>query len=239
MPTKFPKSVPGAHRDEQSSNRTTDADRIHRYFESASWSSSAARKLLVDERRGLLFEAAEKLGIPFEIMSVCDVGCGDGGDLRAWREVGVPEERLAGTELVPSRAAAARRALPGADIRIVAEFNLPFDDLAFDICSASLVLSAVRQATDRRRLLGEMSRVTRRGGLVIVYDLTIRKPWNRNIRRITTRHLSGLWRRPDSIDKAAPLLPVFEAVTHLPMSIRHHVIHLLPRTHRLWIWNQS
>ena len=146
---------------------------------------------------------------------------------------------MAGTELVPSRADAARIAAPGADIREVDGFELPFGSAAFDVCTASLVLSTIRSDQDRRHLLREMARVTRPGGLVMVYDFVISKPWNRNVSAVTTRQLTEFWRRPDVIRRAAPLLPALDLALRLPRLVMLPAIRSLPRTHRLWIWRKG
>ena len=214
----------------------SDADRIRDYFGSTSWRPSPARTQIADERRALLADLGGSFGTALADLAVCDVGCGDGADLRSWRDAGVPENQLAGTELVEARAAIAQQAVPTADIRVVDGVELPFHDEAFDICSASLVLSAITTDVGRKRLLREMARVTRPGGAVAVYDFTIRKPWNRNVRSVTTGHLTALWRRPDTIRRAAPFLPILEVVSRLPDRIRGPLTGVLPRTHRLWVW---
>jgi len=213
-----------------------ETDRIREYFGRTLWRASAGRAYLVEERVSLLRSAVNLLATPTRGLSVCDVGCGTGHDLRTWRDAGVPGASLAGTELVPERAAAARAALPQADIRAVDGFDLPFATDTFDLCSASLVLSTIIQAEHRRRLLMEMARVTAPGGIVVVYDFVISKPWNREVRRITARSLQDAWRRPDRVLSAAPLLPALDAMSHLPRSVSRRLIPLLPRTHRVWLW---
>lgn len=214
----------------------SEPERIRDYFEGRQWTTSLGRRHVYQERVGLLRKAAERIGLPLAALGICDVGCGEGHDLAAWRDAGVPEGRLAGTELSPRRAAVARERLPEADIRDVGDFTLPFDDAAFDLCSASLVLSSIQSAQDRVGLLLEMRRVTRLGGTVVVYDFAVRKPTNRHVAAVTTRWLRRAWRRPDHIDRAAPLLPLLEPALKMPDYIERVVVNALPRTHRMWIW---
>lgn len=213
-----------------------DPNRIREYFETAAWRPSAGREYLVRERTRLLRAQASALDVSLAEMTICDVGCGGGADLVEWREGGVHEDNLAGTELVPGRADTARRAAPDADIRSVDGFDLPFGSAAYDVCTASLVLSTIRSGQDRGRLLREMARVTRPGGLVMVYDFVISKPWNRNTSAVTTRQLTGFLGPPDVIRRAAPLLPALDLALRFPSGIQNGMIRLLPRTHRLWIW---
>ena len=70
----------------------------------------------------------------------------------------------------------------------------------------------------------------------MVYDFSIRKPWNRNVVAMTSRDLAGMWRRPDEIRRMAPLLPAMEVALRLPRLLSERLISLLPRTHRMWVW---
>jgi SAM-dependent methyltransferase len=93
---------------------------------------------------------------------VLDVGCGPGaltGELVA--RLG-PENVTAVDPSEPFVDAAAGRH-PGTDVRLASAEDLPFADDAFDAALAQLV---VHFMTDPVRGLGEMARVTRRGGTV-------------------------------------------------------------------------
>jgi SAM-dependent methyltransferase len=214
----------------------TEADRIRDFFDHARWRPTPGREFLLRERRERLREIVSRLGMPIGQLNLCDVGCGGGADLAAWRDAGAAEVRLAGTELVAERVELARHALPAADIQAVDGFELPFSSGAFDVCTASLVLSTIRATSDRRRLLLEMRRVTRSGGLVVVYDFAVRKPWNREVVAISSRSLTDLWRRPNAVVRAAPFLPALDVALRLPERMGHRLTGLLPRTHRLWVW---
>ena len=188
------------------------------------------------ERTALLRASVADIGIAPARLRICDAGCGGGADLVSWQELGVPASNLAGTELVEERARIALSRLPDADIRLVRGFELPFDTASFDVTTASLVLSTVRNPEDRAHLLHEIARVTRPGGLVLVYDFTVKKPWNPNVVAIRRRWLHSAWRQPDAAVPAAPLLPLLDLLLSLPRGFGHRMIRWLPRTHRLWVW---
>jgi ubiquinone/menaquinone biosynthesis C-methylase UbiE len=159
----------------------TESDRIRDYFRSAKWRASPGREYLMGERTALLRAVVGDFDVDVTRLRICDIGCGGGGDLVAWEELGVPGSSLAGTELVEERAEIARRRLPEADIHVVDGFDLPFDSASFDVSTVSLVLSTIRSPSHRAHLLKEIARVTRPDGLVLLYDFVIRKPWNRNV----------------------------------------------------------
>ena len=217
----------------------SESGRIRDYFETAEWTPSAGRRYLVNERTAVFNELVARLNRPMARIAVCDVGCGFGQDLAHWRDAGVLASHLAGTELVAERAKEARARVPGARIQAVDGVDLPFESGAFDVCTASLVLSTILSVSQRRRLVAEMARVTRTDGLVLIYDFAVKKPWNRNVAAVSTRELTSAWRTPDIVQRAAPFLPLLELALMLPPSMAGRVTVLLPRTHRVWAWRAT
>lgn len=218
---------------------TPEAERIRSYFGEASWRPSAGREALVAERRRLVERLVHEKLPPLAELAVCDVGCGTGSDLARWRALGVPEERLSGTELVAARAEAARRSIPRGTVARVDGFQLPFPDGSFDLVTASLVVSTIRNRADRHRLATEMARVTRAGGLLAIYDFRIRKPWNRNVIAVSGSELAEALGPPGATYRLAPFLPLLDLAFKLPRGLREPAMRLLPRTHRLWVWERA
>jgi SAM-dependent methyltransferase len=95
-------------------------------------------------------------------MRALDVGCGPGalvGELVA--RLGA--ENVAAAEPSPPFVQAARERYPGVDIRQAPAEALPFDDGAFDVALAQLVVHFMKDPVAGLR---EMGRVTRPGGVV-------------------------------------------------------------------------
>ena len=213
-----------------------EADRIRSYFGETTWRASGGRDALVAERRQLTERLVRETLRPLAEISVCDVGCARGWDLEHWRSLGVSEERLFGTELIGERVEVARRSLPRATIAHVDGFEIPFPDGSFDLVTASLVLSSIRDRAGRRELLTEMWRVTRAGGLLAVYDFRVRKPWNPNVAAMKRAELAAAVGSPQAEYPLAPFLPLLDVALRLPGAFRSAIVRLLPRTHRLWTW---
>lgn len=219
-----------------------EADRIRRYFgQPGRWSRwPAGRAYLVAERQRLLRRAvAQHVNRPVDRLAICDVGCGAGDDLAYWLRAGVSYDRLAGTELSAKRADAARQRVPGADIRVVDGFEVPFDTDRFDVATASLVLSTVRADHARHQLFAEMLRITAPGGIVVVYDFRVKRPGNADVVALSDRRIRGLGFHPLLSWSAAPFLPLLSAALRLPPSLQRAVVRLLPRTHALWLWQKA
>lgn len=192
---------------------------------------------VVTERRELIQRlAAAHFGDDLGSLRVCDIGCGAGGDLAAWRESGASEAGLAGTELLEEPLTAARAALPAADLRLVDGFILPWEDRLFDLAWASMTFSSIRNAASRRRLFTEMWRVTRPGGMLALYDFRIRKPTNPDVVAMTQRSIGALGPPPTRRVAVTPFLPALPLVLRLPKPMRERLLRILPRTHAIWIW---
>jgi SAM-dependent methyltransferase len=95
-------------------------------------------------------------------MRALDVGCGPGG-LTAELAARLGADHVAAIDPADQFANACRARNPGADVRVAAAEDLPFEDAAFDAALASLVVAFMRDSDAGAR---EMARVTRPGGVV-------------------------------------------------------------------------
>jgi SAM-dependent methyltransferase len=93
---------------------------------------------------------------------VLDVGCGPGA-LTAELVARLDPSSVSAVDPSKPFVAAAQARFPGVDVRLAPAESLPFDDGAFDAAVAQLV---VHFMVDPIAGLGEMRRVTRRGGTV-------------------------------------------------------------------------
>jgi SAM-dependent methyltransferase len=91
-----------------------------------------------------------------------DVGCGPGG-LATALAAAVGAENVSAVDPSEPFAETCRARLPGADVRVAAAEELPFEDYSFDGAFAQLVVNFM---SDAERGVGEMRRVVRPGGTV-------------------------------------------------------------------------
>ncbi|HYN63796.1 MAG TPA: class I SAM-dependent methyltransferase [Candidatus Limnocylindrales bacterium] len=215
-----------------------ERNRIRQYYASRGNRRWSGATYVVAERQQMLRRAVDFAGIRLDTAQILDVGCGTGGDLAFWHEQGVNQGRLFGTEILPERAAVAAAQLPTATIVPVDGFTLPFDRGAFQVVSASMVLSSIVDDAARALLFAEMLRVTSSGGAVAVYDFRVRKPGNHSVVAMNRRRVTAMGGRPDAVWPAAPFLPLLPAVLKLPAALRNPIVRVLPRTHVLYLWRR-
>ena len=126
------------------------------------------------------------------------------GELLSW---GLREEDLHGIELDETRAGAARRALPVADLRVGDAARLPWQEGTFQLVVASTVLTSILDPDLRRQVAAEIERTLAPGGALLWYDFRYDNPRNRQVRGISRRELAGLFPALSAEIRSATLLP--------------------------------
>jgi SAM-dependent methyltransferase len=140
--------------------------------------AGASPDLYTEVKAALLVQLAGRaLGSP-ERLRVLDAGCGPGETDRFLADT---FERLAGVDVSRGILKAAAERNPWVDYRhFSAGRQIPFETDTFDLSFAICVFHHVEPA-DRSGLLREMARVTRRGGIVVVFE---HNPFNPATRKV-------------------------------------------------------
>src|SRR5438132_2233478 len=147
--------------------------------------------------RKLLELARRRLGA--EPVAALDVGCGIG---LFERHLGGSFAALHGVDVSEPMIARARETVPEAEFRVSDPGRLPYEDARFDLVFTVCVLHHVERC-ERGRLLAEIARVARPGGLVVVFE---HNPWNPLTRKVV---------RGCEFDQGVELLPRREVMAAL------------------------
>jgi ubiquinone/menaquinone biosynthesis C-methylase UbiE len=123
--------------------------------------------------------------------AILDAGCGTGWCLRALVEAGVQPERLHGIDIQPERVAAARQAVPDAEIAVGDAHHLRFPDERFALVLQLTLLSSLGSHGAIRKALGEGIRVLAPGGLLLIYEPRVPNPLNRHTLLIRDEDLAA------------------------------------------------
>ncbi|HEU0075392.1 MAG TPA: class I SAM-dependent methyltransferase [Dehalococcoidia bacterium] len=130
--------------------------------------------------------------LPLTGRKVLDAGCGDGAVLRDMLRYGAAADDLHGVDLLTDRVERARELTPGAHIDVADAQALNYEDGSFDLVLGFTLLSSVVEPEARARVASEMRRVTRHGGVVLLYDFWT-NPFNRDVRPLKQDEVRSLY----------------------------------------------
>jgi SAM-dependent methyltransferase len=114
------------------------------------------------------------------LLDALDVGCGIG---LTDRHLAGRFRSLTGTDVTPGVLETAARENPGVRYELAERGRLPFDDAAFHLVFAVCVLQVIAHG-ERPQFVAELARVTRPGGLVVVFE---HNPYNPLTRLVVRR----------------------------------------------------
>jgi SAM-dependent methyltransferase len=176
-------------------------------------------------------------------LRVIEVGCGAGGNLLELLRLGLRPEHLAGVELLPERAAAARAVLPPT-VRLIEgdATEQPFAPGSADIVWQSTVFSSILDDAFQQRLATAMWRWVHPGGGVLWYDFTVDNPRNPDVRGVPMRRVRELFPQGLITQRRITLAPPLARAVCRVHPTLYGVLNSLPflRTHVLaWIAKPS
>jgi ubiquinone/menaquinone biosynthesis C-methylase UbiE len=163
---------------------------------------------------------------------VLDDGCGTGWWLRTLADRGLPD--LHGIDRDERRVAAARVAVPEADVRVGDVRALPYGDGAFDAIYLLTVLSSLPSTGEALR---EALRVLAPGGRLVIWEPRVPTA-NRATRLVTRRELRAVAGPPDA-EVALTLLPPLARRLGRATDRLYEPLARVPalRTHRLVVFS--
>ncbi|WP_119153752.1 class I SAM-dependent methyltransferase [Caldimonas tepidiphila] len=127
-------------------------------------------------------------------LDLLEVGCGTGGNLLELLRMGFAPERLAGIELLPERAAQARRVLPASLAVVEGDACVaPVAPASLDLVYQSTVFSSLLDDAFQTRLADAMWRWLRPGGAVLWYDFVYDNPRNPDVRGVPLARIRALF----------------------------------------------
>ncbi|MDF1554453.1 MAG: class I SAM-dependent methyltransferase [Deferrisomatales bacterium] len=127
-------------------------------------------------------------------LRVLEVGCGGGGNLLEFVQIGFDPSNIVGVELLEDRVEVARSRLP-LNTRVLAGDATQVDlgGAVFDIVYQSLVFSSILDHTARRGLADRMWKLLRPGGIVLWYDFIYDNPTNPDVRGVPLKEVRELF----------------------------------------------
>jgi ubiquinone/menaquinone biosynthesis C-methylase UbiE len=140
-----------------------------------------------------LIKAVRQTCIESPAATVLDVGCGSGNSLVVFLTLGLMPSQLHGIDIQPARVQIAKARLPGATIACGDATQIAFPDGAFNIVTESTMFMQITDESLAAKISGEMLRVTKSGGFILLADWRYADPRRSEYRALTTRRLRSLF----------------------------------------------
>jgi SAM-dependent methyltransferase len=170
---------------------------------------------------------------PDEKARVLDVGCGSGGTLLNLLRLGFAPENLYGIDFQAERITKAKEKCPNIHFDHGDATQLEFPSESFDLVhEATMFIHSVDDDLSMK-IAGEMMRVTKPGGHIVLCDWRYSKPGNPAYRAVTQKRIAELFQVGRQTSRcgifAGPLLPpVGRFLSHRLPSAYFLVSRLLP-----------
>ncbi len=214
------------------SGRAVELDRIRKayagYADSgydARWSGrEPGMSIVAAERDQWLVEALRPLGSAV----VVDLGCGDGNVATTLDRAGIRPSRYLGVDLMPARIAQASAEVPWGEFHVAPADEVPLPDRAADAIVAMTLLSSVLDLSLRELIAGEIRRILRPGGHLLVYDLRIPSPRNSTLRPVLPRELANLFPGWPMVWRSLTLLPPIARTRLAGGPLRYRLLRAVP-----------
>lgn len=206
------------------------------------WSpANKGNQVIRDECHLKLHEALGKSGfLPLKNRRILEVGCGTGGRLAAFEDIGAQPENLFGVDLIPERINAAREKHEGITFKLANAEALPFADGSFDLVAVFTVFTSILDPQMAGNVSREISRVLASGAGVIWYDFRMNNPLNRHVRGVSRKQIENLFPNFEVDLETISLLPplarrlgrltnrLYPALSSMPF-LRSHYLGILTK----------
>ena len=113
-----------------------------------------------------------------------EAGCSAAHNLLTLVQWGASAQNLAGIDVDPSATAYVQEHAPGFRIHTGSAEAIPEPDESFDLSIAFTLFSSVPDEDVSRSIAHELFRITRPGGLIVVYDMRRRNPANSKVHAV-------------------------------------------------------
>ena len=146
--------------------------------------------LMVQERERFLSRLVARAGVgDLDDYRAFEAGSSTGYNLRLLLQWGARPEHLAGMDVDPAAVEYCRSHAPEIRVHEGSADNIPEPDEQFDLAMAFTLFSSVPDEDVAHGIARELFRITRPGGLIVVYDMRRRSPGNPAVHKIDSEDI--------------------------------------------------
>lgn len=178
---------------------TSRIEQVYGQYCSSSYRSrwtgqNSGNQAILDERNITEIELlAGHRRLPTSETKMLDFGCGSGAGLEWLCRLGGKRANAYGVDIRAEAVAAAQARYDEMNFLCAGGAALPFSDCFFDLIQAHVVLSSILEEGMRVRVCGELDRILRPGGAILLYDIRVNNPYNSNVRALRRREIRNLF----------------------------------------------
>lgn len=194
--------------------------------------------LMVQERERLLLRILRRYDYEsLDCVRVFEAGCSTGYNMRLFVQWGGRPENIAGIDLDPAAAEYGRQHSPEIRVHEGSADAVPEPDESFDIALAFTLFSSVPNEDVAHGIAREMFRITRPGGLMLLYDMRRRNPANARVHPIRSDDVRRWFPRcPLQAHSLTLAPPIARPIGRFAPFLYGPLAALPPlRTHALWV----
>ncbi len=141
--------------------------------------------LMVEERERYLAHLLRKRGISsLDGVRVFEAGCAGGYNLRMFVQLGARPENVVGMDLDGASVDYCRARASDITVHHGSADDVPEETASFDICLAFTLFSSVPDDTIAQGIADELVRITKPGGMILLYDMRRKSPRNKTVHPI-------------------------------------------------------
>lgn len=196
--------------------------------------NSAHQWMINDRQKKILDLLNSNLTSNLSDLQILEIGCGSGGVIQEFIQLGATPARLTGVDLLLDRLGKGLEDLPACAWINANGQHLPFQDESFDLLLQFTAFSSILDFNIKKDMAEQMLRVLKPGGCILWYDF-IWNPTNPQTRGIGLKEIKNLFPvcefLPSRITLAPPLtrllLPRFPHLADRLLSLKLFNSHLL------------
>jgi SAM-dependent methyltransferase len=160
-------------------------------------------------------------------LKVLDLGCGAGGELAKWLELGLEPQNLFGLDILWPRLQNGRHLHPGLNLALADGASMPLGDNTFDLVVQYTVFSSVLDRGVQAQIAREMLRVLKPSGAVLWYDYFMDNPHNDRVRGVRADEIRRLFPGCRVELQRVTLAPPLSRVVAPRSVLLHDLLHAL------------
>lgn len=124
---------------------------------------------------------------------ILDVGCGSGGSLTQFLQLGFLPDQLVGIDVLQDRIDDGKKKYPNLDLVCDDAAAMPFESGTFDLVFESTMFIQLTNEGLAQAISGEMLRVTKPSGYLMLVDWRYGKPGNREYLAVSRKRINRLF----------------------------------------------